>query len=135
MIFALGCVENPPEVKSARLTIDLVNHSWIDYGSLIEGKEGAGAFYSIKVFVENTGTMPMNPEYDVTISHEGNKISSQNVSSSLISSIAPKEKKGDDLMLNMVRIDEKGSYEVNIALKDVASAEILGNASKIVKIG
>lgn len=135
MIFALGCVETPQESKSARVTIDLVNHSWIDYGSLIEGKEGAGAFYSIKVFVENTGTMPMNPEYGVTISYEGSKISSQNVSSSLISSIAPKERKRDDLMLNMVRIDEKGSYEVNINLMDRGSAGILGSASKIVKIG
>lgn len=130
----LGIIGNPLEIKSARMVIDLVDYNWVSYGMMIEGKEGTGAFYSIKVFVENTGTLPLNPKYDVTISHRGNMIFSQTVSSSLFTSIPPKETKSDDLMLLMVRIDESGSYEVNINLKDEGSDKIMDSASKIVNV-
>jgi hypothetical protein len=132
-VFAGGCVETPQESKSARLTIDLVNYSWIGYSTLVEGREGAGAIYSVKVSVENTGTVPLHPEYDVSVSYRGNKISAQTINSSL-PPLSPKETKGDDVVLAMVEMDERGSYEVNITLKGEGGLEILDTASKLVNI-
>ncbi len=133
----LGAVPNPPEIKSATLTIDTVDYFWYDYGMIIDGKTGLGSISSIDVFIENTGTMAITPKYDVLITHGGGTVfSKSSVDGFLIySGIQPNKKESDTISLLMVSIDSPGAYTVKVDLKNKGEDVIIASSTKDIIIG
>jgi hypothetical protein len=132
----LGNIVTPSETRSANLNIDSVSSTWIDYGTVIEGKTGTGAIYSISLTVENTGNLPLTPIYDVKITHGGITTSSKSDQSGLLfSGIAPGEKQSDTISLGMIKIDEPDAYDIEVKVKEKGETTILGTATKEINVG
>jgi hypothetical protein len=132
----LGNIPNPPETKSVNLEIDSVNYNWYDYGMVIEGKTGTGAIYSVSLAVENAGNLPLIPLYDMKITHDGSTIFSKSDQSGLLfSSIPPGNKESDTISLLMVNIDEPGTYDIEVKVKEKGETTVLDMATKEINVG